>query len=212
MTSVPEERSPIIVEDPAMRDGFTQIPNAILRDPDLSIGAKITYGLLLSYAWGADSCYPGQERMASDMGGGERSVRRYMSELTEAGMIEVQQRGLGRTNLYILKKLRPAILADQDRPESAPLDRPDLPTKNTQRKDSKKKMQISNFELPPPIEIVRTVAPEFKTAHPDLWQAGCSGVAEFIRVVGRGLWSDEEMNVAQWQKNAKGGSTSRTEG
>ncbi len=41
--------------------------------------------------------------------------------------------------------------------------------------------------------------PEFKASHPDLWRAGCSGVAEFIKIVGRGLWTDEGMNVSQWQ-------------
>lgn len=41
--------------------------------------------------------------------------------------------------------------------------------------------------------------PDFKDLHPQLAVAGCSSTAEFIRIVGRGLWSDEEMNVTQWQ-------------
>ncbi len=51
----------------------------------------------------------------------------------------------------------------------------------------------------PSCDEVWSVIPEFKSAHLDLWQAGCSGVAEFIKVVGRGLWGDEAMNVSQWQ-------------
>ena len=160
--SIPEERSPIIVEDPAMRDGFTQIPNAILRNPTLSGGAKLAYAVLLSYAWGKDRCFPGQETMATDLGGGERSVRRYMGELAEAGLVEIQHRGLGRTNLYIIKQLRPATMADdsdtthvraakvadQDRPKETVLDRPFWPPKNTQyEEDEEKKMQPSNFEV-----------------------------------------------------------------
>jgi hypothetical protein len=154
--SVPEERSPIIIEDDALRDGFTQIPNAVLCNPDIGPGAKVAYAVLLSYAWKDDFCYPGQARMAADMGGGERSVRRYMAELAEHGLIEVRHRGLGKTNLYIVKKVRAAKMADDldttrrnaakmaepNRPKSAPLDRPDWPGKNTQpEEDPTKKMQ-----------------------------------------------------------------------
>jgi len=63
----------------------------------------------------------------------------------------------------------------------------------------------SNFEdskAPTPMKRVQPVMPEFKTTHPDLWQAGCSSVAEFIKTVGRGLYGDEKMNVRQWQAHA----------
>jgi hypothetical protein len=35
--------------DPIALHGFTQLPNFILRNPDLSTNAKTTYALLLSY-------------------------------------------------------------------------------------------------------------------------------------------------------------------
>lgn len=40
--------------DPVALHGFTQLPNFILRNPDLSIGAKTTYALFLSYVWHND--------------------------------------------------------------------------------------------------------------------------------------------------------------
>ena len=40
--------------DPVALHGFTQIPNFILRDPNISIGAKTIYSLLLSHAWHND--------------------------------------------------------------------------------------------------------------------------------------------------------------
>jgi len=210
MTDDEDGRSPIIVEDDALRGGFTQIPNSILRRTDINTGAKLTYMGLLSFAWQGDRCFPGQPRLAEEIGISPRAVWGHLQQLEERGLIAIQQRGQGKTNIYTI--LRIAESASLESHTSASQESQNLRTKNTQRKDPKNKMQNSKFELPPPIEIVRTVAPEFKTAHPDLWQAGCSGVAEFIRVVGRGLWSDEEMNVAQWQKNAKSGSTPRTEG
>jgi hypothetical protein len=128
------ERSPIIVEDEALQDGFTQIPNAILRHPKITPGAKVAYGVLLSYAWQDDRCFPGQERMAHDMACGERSVRTYLQQLEDAALVSVKQRGLGKTNLYIIHRIRPAIFADQERQEPTPLHRQDLPTNNTHEK------------------------------------------------------------------------------
>ncbi|HZB95789.1 MAG TPA: helix-turn-helix domain-containing protein [Herpetosiphonaceae bacterium] len=134
-----EQQATIYVEDETLRSGFTVIPNGILRHPDLSPGAKLTYMVLLSYAWQQGSCFPGQERMAEDMGAGERSIRRYLKELEAAGFLIIKQRGLGQTNLYILPKHRPANLAGQDRPDLAAQERPNLPPK----KDSEEKISFS---------------------------------------------------------------------
>jgi hypothetical protein len=116
----------IIVEDETLREGFTQIPNALLRRSDLSPGAKLTYMALLSYAWQQGQCFPGQDRLAQDLGAGKRSVIRYLQELTEARLLKVQRRGLGQTNLYIL--LRFTTSTDNNRPvRSAKLAHPEMP-------------------------------------------------------------------------------------
>jgi hypothetical protein len=94
----------IYVEDEALRQGFTIIPNAILRRPDLSPGAKLTYMMLLSYAWQEGSCFPGQERLAEDMGVTSRSVITYLKQLQTAGLLVVKRRGLGLTNVYLLPR------------------------------------------------------------------------------------------------------------
>jgi hypothetical protein len=82
--------------------GYTQVPNAILVNSKLSPGAKLTYTMLLRYAWQNDRSFPGQERLAKDVGAGERSIRTYLKELETGGLIEIHQRGLGRSNLYVL--------------------------------------------------------------------------------------------------------------
>ncbi len=89
--------------DPVVRDGFTQVPNFILRDPSLTLGAKMTYAMFLSYAWHNDFCFPGQESLAKDMGSGVRSIIRYIQELEKESFIQVKRRGLGKSNLYKLK-------------------------------------------------------------------------------------------------------------
>ena len=92
----------IVGADPVTRHGFTQIPNVMLTNPTLTVGAKLTYAMLLKYAWSDNACFPGQQTLAKDMGAGERSIRTYLKELETAGFLEVTQRGLGRTNLYRL--------------------------------------------------------------------------------------------------------------
>jgi hypothetical protein len=92
----------LIGADPATRMGFTQVPNFILTKADISVGAKLAYAMLLKYAWYDEGCFPGQAKLAGDMGAGERSVRTYLKELETGGLLEITQRGLGKTNLYRL--------------------------------------------------------------------------------------------------------------
>jgi len=176
------ERSPdIIVEDPTLAAGFTQIPNQILRRPDLSAGAKLTYMMLLSYAWQHDRCFPGQERLATDMGASERSIRTYLKELQECGLISVRRRGLNLTNLYVLHgpgpadisgpgrhpSPGPANLAAQDRQQSADQERQPLPPKKTQQKKTQKNNGALNAAIdetpatsPDPLDAIRAMSPE----------------------------------------------------
>ncbi len=92
----------IVGADPVTRHGFTQVPNFILTKKELSVGAKLAYAMLLKYAWADNACFPGQLKLGDDMGSSERSVRSYLKELEEAGLLEITQRGLGKTNIYRL--------------------------------------------------------------------------------------------------------------
>ncbi len=98
-------RENIILEgfDPVSAGGFTQIPNFILKNPDVSSNAKVAYTLLLSYAWHNERVFPGQERMADDMGTSQPTVTRAIGELEKIGYLEVQRRGQGLTNVYVLR-------------------------------------------------------------------------------------------------------------
>ena len=97
--------------DPVALHGFTQLPNFILRNPELSIGAKTTYALFLSYAWHNDLCFPGQDTLAKAMGMSIGSVNAFIKELEACGLIEITRRGQGKTNLYtvnfVVKKRAP---------------------------------------------------------------------------------------------------------
>jgi hypothetical protein len=102
-----EERNIILRGADALSTrGFTQVPNHILDNGKLSPGAKLAYAMLLKYAWQNDYCFPGQERLARDMGGGQRSVVRYIQELERTGFIKIIRRGQGKPNVYELNLTR----------------------------------------------------------------------------------------------------------
>lgn len=86
--------------DLATQRGWTGLPNFILESQEITIGAKITYAMLLKYAREMDECFPGQDRLAKDMGNGRRSFLRYLAELEEVGLVTIKRRGQGCHNLY----------------------------------------------------------------------------------------------------------------
>lgn len=92
----------IVGADRATQLGFTQVPNFVLISKDISPGAKLAYAMLLRYAWHQDFSFPGQVKLAEDMGVGERSVRTYLQELEKFRFLEIVQRGQGKTNIYKL--------------------------------------------------------------------------------------------------------------
>ena len=130
------EESQILVEDLVLADRWAQLPSVVMFDSDLSAGAKLAYAALLYYKW-RDGRFPGQQQMAADLGGGERTVRRYLADLESAGYIAVEQLGLGRPNRYIIRSLQERLSpggARQDRlfperPKMAGLGGQDRPVK-----------------------------------------------------------------------------------
>jgi hypothetical protein len=95
-----EQNMRLNTSDPIAQHGFTQLPNFILRNAEISANAKVVYSLLLSYAWHNNLCFPGQERLAEHMGTHVSTVSRAITELEECSLIEIERRGQGRTNYY----------------------------------------------------------------------------------------------------------------
>ena len=92
----------IVSDDPVARGGFTQVPNFLFDIKELSFGARIVYAKFLQYAWHNDYCFPGQERLAQELGCTRVRVTQFVKELQQLGLIEVTRRGQGKTNVYEL--------------------------------------------------------------------------------------------------------------
>jgi biotin operon repressor len=99
---IKEKNLKLDTPNPVLQGGFTQVPNFILKNPAISVGAKVAYSMFLSYAWHNDSCFPGQDRLADDMGLSRVRVTHYISELEAAGLVTIHRRGQGKTNLYTI--------------------------------------------------------------------------------------------------------------
>jgi len=130
----------LIFEDGVFQQGFTMMPNALLKARNLTASAKLLYAFLLFYARQDGRCFPGYETLAADMSITEKSTRKYMAELEAVGLVRQKRRGLGMTNIYVLADLRTVNFTDQERKEvplqagkSTDQERKEVPATKTQR-------------------------------------------------------------------------------
>lgn len=79
----------VIIEDPAMRDGFVEIPVPIARLQGLTPAAKLIYGQLLQYLWDDAPCSPLESCLAEDLGLAIDSVHAALDDLISKGLLRV---------------------------------------------------------------------------------------------------------------------------
>lgn len=91
-------------EDAWIDGGYTQVPNLLLFDAELSAGAYRLYALLSWYVWRYHRV-PSQEKLGAKLGLSDRTVRRYITELQERDYIIVRQLGLGDPAAYTIRTL-----------------------------------------------------------------------------------------------------------
>jgi len=105
-------RKTVIVEDEALKHGFTQLPNYVLKNPKLSFGARLTYAVLLSYAWQDDFCFPAQEKLGEDLGVSRQSINKFLNELKAGKLIDWKRQGLNRPNIYRILDVKHSLHPD----------------------------------------------------------------------------------------------------
>lgn len=129
-------------------------PNDVLYDNTMSASARHLYNILLSFAWRKNTAYPGQKLLAEIMRVDERTIRTYLSELEEKGLVSKQHRGLTKTNLYTLhewisptqERKNNLVSGDSNHP---PQNGGQLPTNNTKYKKTKGEERVGTHSQPP---------------------------------------------------------------
>lgn len=101
--------SNITCDDGLFARGFLMLPVLVAQEDRLSVGAKFLFQVLYYYLWRGDD-YPGHEQVAIDFGGSEKSVRNWLQELVDLGLLERFRPGQGKPNYYVLKN--PSVLLE----------------------------------------------------------------------------------------------------
>lgn len=83
------------------------LPAFVLKEQNISLGAKVLYSLLCNYAFDKDHCWPSQTLLARELGHSVSSVKNWLAELKRARLIAVR-RCAYRSSVYVL--LRPQSL------------------------------------------------------------------------------------------------------
>jgi hypothetical protein len=89
----------------AEHQGFTQVPNAVLLNRELSAGSRLAYALLLQRAWSKGNGRATVAALVEDMKSNETEVRQYLEELEAADLLDVDQQGTGlsaRYQMYVM--------------------------------------------------------------------------------------------------------------
>jgi len=83
--------------------GYAFTPESVIRDAALSRDARFLWTLLASYPNKRGMCWPSQAELAKHAAASDRSIRRWLDELTAAGLLETQLRGHDSTAIYALR-------------------------------------------------------------------------------------------------------------
>jgi hypothetical protein len=85
---------------------YAKVPTALLRDPNITIGAKALYGLLDTWtSKGKDYCFASQEVLAKYLNVSARTLRSYLAELVEGRWVTVDRQNRRRHNRYFVHRI-----------------------------------------------------------------------------------------------------------
>jgi len=75
------------------------IPDPVMAS-DLSLGAKVCYGVLVRFAGERGECWPTMQTIGTRIGVSGRQAKSYIAELAASGFIARRRGGMGRPNRY----------------------------------------------------------------------------------------------------------------
>jgi len=79
---------------------FTQIPNELIYDPNVTPSEFRVCAALLSFGYGANPIFPSQALVSKKIGVSDRTVRYKISSLKKKGYLTYNRRGFNKSNQY----------------------------------------------------------------------------------------------------------------
>jgi predicted transcriptional regulator len=93
------------MRNPRIKNGFGMVSNTVIRDPDISLRDKAIYAYLSSFANNkTNHLTVGIDRIASECGVDQSTVKRSLLSLKNKGVISRTSRGINKTSVTILLK------------------------------------------------------------------------------------------------------------
>lgn len=130
------------------------LPAFMLKEQNISLGAKVLYSLLCNYASDKDHCWPSQTLLARELGHSVSSVKNWLAELKRARLIAVR-RCAYRSSVYVLlrpQNLPAASATNRTGREELPHNSQNLATAYEPKSgylNNKKKKKKRNTSIPP---------------------------------------------------------------
>lgn len=88
-----------------IKDGFGQVSNTVLRDPEFTLGEKALYSYLCTYADSNNGeLFVSINRIAAELGIGHSTAKRHLYTLEKKGVIVRIKRGYGMSSITKLIK------------------------------------------------------------------------------------------------------------
>lgn len=90
---------------------YGQVPQDLLRDPNIKLQAKAVYALLHSYSVpkaleSKPQTFVSQKKIAANAGLSLNRLREWIKKLEETGWLSIRRRGLNKSNNYTLHAQR----------------------------------------------------------------------------------------------------------
>jgi DNA-binding transcriptional MocR family regulator len=79
---------------------FSQIPNAMIRDPQISDGAFRTLLVLITFRYRSNNVFPSQQTIAKHRGKSKKTIINHLKTLKLKGLIDYKKRGYSASNQY----------------------------------------------------------------------------------------------------------------
>jgi DNA-binding MarR family transcriptional regulator len=88
-----------------LKDGFGQVSNNVIRNPNISLQEKAVYSYLCTYSDSlTNQTYVGISKMADECGVSQSTIKRILDSLESKGIITRIPRGKGQTSFTNLLK------------------------------------------------------------------------------------------------------------